>query len=108
MTTTGDVDVTLTATNQPLLVASSSLMLSKALVLNTDTTNRKLWLSRVNTLAVAHLIVSGSGASAYTIAPGQTQTLPLSGFVLSPTESLNGYASVTGKVNISLSYVIPS
>jgi hypothetical protein len=109
MTTTGDVDVTLTATNAPLLTAvTSNLMITRATVLNTSATNRGVWISRVSPLGVATLVVQGTGASAFKVAPGQTQTLPLSGFVLSSTESFSGFASAGAVVNVSLSWAVPS
>ena len=104
-----DVDYTFTATNQPFLTATTNaLIISKATVLNTDTTNRKITISRVSAGGTATLVVSGTGTSASgVIAPGQTQKLPLSGFVLSMSESLNGFASAGSKVNVSVSYIIP-
>jgi hypothetical protein len=108
MTTLGDTDYTFTVTNLPIITASNaSLMVSRGTVLNTDTTNRAIWISRVNQMAVATMVVSGSGASAFKVSPGDTVTLPLSGFVLSISESLTGFADAGGKVNVSLSYVFP-
>jgi hypothetical protein len=111
MSTLGDQDYTFTATNLPFLtaMATNGLIVSRITVLNTDTTNRKIYLSRVAAGGGSTLLVTGTGTGATgIIPPNVTVPLTLSGFVLKSAESLNGFASVTNKVNISVSYVVPS
>ena len=109
MSTPGNQDYTFTATNAPFLVAGSNgLVISNVTVLNTDTTNRKIYLSRVAAGGGTTLIVTGTGTGATgIIPPSVTVPLTLGGFVLTMSESLSGFASATGKVNISVSYIIP-
>lgn len=110
MSTPGATDYTFTATNQPFLVAGSNgLIISNVTVLNTDTTNRKIYLSRVAAGGGATLIVTGTGTNATGILPPDvTVPLPLSGFVLTMSESLSGFASTASKISISISFIIPS
>lgn len=105
----GSQDYTFTATNLPFLTANASngLIISKATILNTDTTNRKFSITR-NAAGMTTLIITGTGAGATgVIAPSVTQTLPLSGFVLTNGSTLSGLASAASVLNISISYVIP-
>ena len=105
MATIGTADITLTATNQPILTAPATIMLSKVVVCNTDASPRTVTVHKVpaaGTAGAGNIVVD-----ALSLTAGQTATLPLSGLVLRMADSLQGQASVTSVVNISVGFVTP-
>lgn len=107
----GTVDLTLTATNQPILTNGGMvpLIISKAVVFNTD--------SAAHTITVYKVSSGGSAGSGNELiaslsipaASGSPPTvLQLSGLVLDQNDSIQGLASLTSVVNISIGFVAPT
>ena len=106
--TFGNFDVTLTATNASLFTSiNPSVIILAATALNTDSVARTITLSRnLSATGVTTELIDGAGSAAYSLGPGQTSVLPLTGFVFNVSDSLLGFASAASVVNISLNYVI--
>lgn len=106
----GTADLTLTATNQSILTAASPLVIIKAVVCNTDSSARTVTIYKVpfgGTAGAGTEIVDPTGSGGFTLAPGQTLPLPLSGLVLNTRDSIQGLASVAAVVNFSMGYDAP-
>lgn len=107
MTTLGTADLTLTATNQSIYANMNTgpVMITKMIAANTDASARTITIYKVPGAGTA-----GSGnivTDALSIAAGATVTLPFSGLVLNIADSLQGFASVTSVVNVSVGWTLP-
>ena len=104
--TPGTVDISLTATNQPLLTANAPLFITKALVCNVGASNRALTFYKVPAGMSANTF--NEIWDAVQIAPGTTVPLPFSGLVLGIADSIQGFASATNTpLNVTIGWVIP-
>lgn len=109
--TIGTADVVLTAAAANIIASgpTDSFLILKATACNTDTVARTVSIYRVPPAGVADatmLITDASGASAFTVGPGETVTLPLSGQGIVGGQSLQGLASVTSVVVVSVTWLV--
>src|SRR5258707_6075949 len=102
-------DIVLTASAASIITSgpSDSFLILKATVCNTDTTARSVSVYRVppaGTADATMLITDASGASAFIIGPGETQTLPISGQRIVGRSNLQALASITSVVVLSATW----
>lgn len=100
-----NVDQVMTGSAATVLTATSpsQITILKATALNTDSVARTLTLYRIPLAGTA--AASNTLISALSIGAGETVTLPLSGHTLINSQFIQGLASTTNVVNLSISYV---
>ncbi len=107
----GTADIVLTASAASIIASgpTDSFLILKATACNIDTVARTVSIYRVpfgGTADATMLIADSSGTSAFTVGPGETVPLPLSGQGIIGGQSLQGLASVTSVVNVSVTWLV--
>lgn len=99
-------DITLTATNQTIFTAGAACFVTKAIAFNTDSTARTITIYKVPNSGTA-----GTGneiaVMSIPVNPNPPTVLRFSGLVLGPSDTIQGFASLTGVVNISIGVAQP-